>query len=145
MNRKEKLLSTLMKFARQRSGIEFGNYGDMKAFNSERRKITRDLAIAHTLMRAVAWRDSITADSIIDASHRAFSGRITINEVNGEFTIDYCTGQYFPTEYRKAVCSVLSTSLWDSMRDTSTQLTGDVIRNTFRREFGKAIQSKYFN
>jgi hypothetical protein len=65
--------------------------------------------------------------------------------------IDYCTGQYFPTEYRKAVCAVLASALWTRHRggmsnDTIDGKTpGDRIRAQFREVFGRAIASRYFN
>lgn len=31
--------------------------------------------------------------------------------------VGYCTGQYFPTEYRRAVCAVLASALWDYVRE----------------------------
>jgi hypothetical protein len=31
--------------------------------------------------------------------------------------LDYCTGQYFPTEYRRAACAVLASALWSAKRD----------------------------
>lgn len=115
--RKQNLLTVLRAFARQRSGIEYGNYGDWEAFQSERRSITRDYAHADKLLSYVAWHDSITADMIL-AAQRAFSGRLTITERSpGSFAVDYCTGQYFPTEYRKAVCAVLASAVWDWARD----------------------------
>src|SRR3990167_287401 len=35
----------------------------------------------------------------------------------GSTSIDYCTGQYFPTEYRKAACAVLASALWAWTRE----------------------------
>jgi hypothetical protein len=58
--------------------------------------------------------------------------------------VDYCTGQYFPTEYRRAVCSVLSSALWDYFRTNGAD-TGDDIRRTARRELGRSIASRWFN
>lgn len=52
-------------------------------------------------------------DDVIEASKRAFSGRLTLvrsRAHDGEsdhYTIDYCTGQYWPTEYRAACAAVL--------------------------------------
>ena len=96
---KSEILEKLSTFIRQRPGLEFGNYGERKSYFSEMRSITKDRHHAETLLNAVAWRDSITADKLIEAT-RAFSGRLQFNE-NGD--IEYCTGQYWPTEYRKAV------------------------------------------
>lgn len=37
--------------------------------------------------------------------------------IPGAVTIDYCTGQYWPTEYRRAVCAVLASAIWDYWRE----------------------------
>jgi hypothetical protein len=139
---KQVILDTLRKFARQRPGLEFGNYGDVSAYRSELRSITRDLSHAETLLSTVEWSD-ITADDILGA---ADGGRLSIT-VNGEkVSIDYCTGQYWPTEYRKAVCRVLASVLWARWRDhLPGEVTGDRIRKVARQEFGPAIASRYFN
>ncbi len=163
--RKENLLNALRAFIRQRSGLEFGNYGDVSAFRSEQRSITKDRHHAETLLAAVAWRDGITADKIIEASKHAFSGRLTI-EPRGEngFAISYCTGQYFPTEYRRAVCAVLSAALWDYFRETMPKgvlmhnsetgelleryqglRAGDWLRRKASQEFGRTIAARWFN
>ncbi len=76
--RKQAILNALSAFANQRSGIEFGNYGDVKAFRAEQRSITKDLHHARKLLMAVALSDGITADDLIKASERAFSGRLRI-------------------------------------------------------------------
>jgi hypothetical protein len=139
---KQAILDTLRKFARQRPGLEFGNYGDAQAYRSELRSITRDLSDAATLLRAVEHSE-ITADDILRA---ADGGRLSITAVCDLVRIDYCTGQYFPTEYRKAVCRVLASALWEHVRDSMTgDDIGDRIRAHFRREFGRGIASRYFN
>lgn len=131
--RKQAIIDALTKFMNQRSGIEFGNYGDVKAFRAEQRSITKDLHQARVLLDAVKWRDGITADDLIKAAQRAFGGRLTIALKDGPCacgcdmapgpacpvvaSIDYCTGQYFPTEYRRAVCAVLASALWEYTRE----------------------------
>lgn len=148
--KKQALIEALHRFIRQRPGLEFANYGDVSAYLSESRAITRDLHHARALLSAVAWRDGITADDIIDASCRAFSGRLTITPTNdGEgFSIDYCTGQYFPTEYRRAVASVLASALWAYWRDslpTENERKGYEIRRTAMRELGRSLACQFFN
>jgi len=82
---------------------------------------------------------SVTAKQLIESFPRAFSGRLELK--NGE--LNYCTGQYFPTEYRKAVCAVLAYALWNCYR--TEESTGDSLRATFRRIFGRGIQKRWFN
>ena len=148
-NRKEALLDALRVFISQRPGLDFGNYGDVSAYRSESRSITKDKHHAQALLSAVAWRDSITADDIIAASRHAFSGRLTIEELPAGFSIRYCTGQYFPTEYRAAVCSVLSSALWAYWRDGSPYEgklgAGHYVRDVARRELGRPLAARWFN
>jgi hypothetical protein len=146
---KENILKCLQHFVAQRPGLEFGNYGDVSAYRSELRSITKARHHAETLINTVAWRDSITADHILAASKSAYSGRLTIVRTDtGGFRIDYCTGQYFPTEYRNAVCAVLSAVLWDYWRDGNPYGTkpgaGDYIRDVARKELGRSIAQVWF-
>lgn len=145
--RKQTIIACLRKFIAQRPGLEFGNYGDVSAYRSEMRSITKDRHHAETMLASVAWRDSITADSILEASKHAFSGRLNITEPTpGRFVLDYCTGQYWPTEYRRAVCSVLSSALWDYWRECGGPAsTGDTIRKTAAAELSRSIAQRWFH
>jgi len=181
--RKRVILDALSAFMNQRPGLEPGNYIDMyrpdpegrKAYFAEARSITKDLHHARTLMRAVELSDSITADDLLKAAPRAYSGRLTITEESGPMQnagyygisgeaalwrrakIDYCTGQYFPTEYRRAVCAVLASALWEHVREhcmpgmlqsesTSGKVSaGDWLRAHFRQQFGRGIASRWFS
>ena len=166
---KDAMLETLHAFIRQRPGLEYCNYGDWAAYRSEMRSITKDRHHAEALLSYVAARDSITAEMILEASKHSFSGRLTIEALNdGEgFSIQYCTGQYFPTEYRKAVCAVLSSAIWDWLRanmppadgvvtidiggkplevESHRGMTpGDYLRAAARRELGRPLAARFFN
>lgn len=164
------LLSALREFIAKRPGLEFANYGSISSYNAEARSILKDLHHARALLRYVEMRPSITAESIIEASKRAFSGRLTITpSSDGEsFELDYCVGQYWPTEYRRAVCSVLSSAIWDYLRETMPAAdglikvklphggdievenhgglsAGDWIRKAARRELGRPLAARWFN
>ena len=154
---REQILNALAAWIKQRPGLEFGNYGDMRTYRAELRQIAKDRRDAETLLRAVALRPSITAEDLIAAT-RAYSGRLQIKDRGNAVGvhIEYCTGQYWPTEYRKAVCAVLASALWEDTRiDMPTESTrerlqpgvsaGDWIRNKFRREFGRSIAQRWFN
>ncbi len=138
------------------------------AFMSDYRPILKHGRHARQLLRAVELRDSITAECLMSAT-RAFSGRLQFRvRDDGKVAVDYCTGQYFPTEYRNAACAVLAMALWDYFRGClpepkfshhgsaderpiSTEATydglsaGDWIRRAARREFGRGIASTWFN
>jgi hypothetical protein len=151
---KTEILNALATFAAKRPQLEAGNYiSDWRdaegraAYRAEVRNITRDLHHARAIIRKVEL-SGITAAEIITASREAFSGRLTITATDdGIVKIDYCTGQYFPTEYRKAVCAVLARALWNYWRsDCATgDGMGDRIRNTARHVFPRAIARAYFN
>lgn len=144
-NRKARILQALNAWVRQRPGLEFGNYGNVSAYRAELRSITRDRRHAETMLASIAWRDSITADAILQGARDAFSGRLTLTEgPDGAVSVDYCTGQYWPTEYRRAVCAVCSSILWGYARDQAECATGDAIRKWARDEFGVAIARAWF-
>ena len=57
--------------------------------------------------RDVAEYYAVTDAQVIEASQWAFSGRMTWTDAGW----NYCTGQYWPTEYRAAVVAVLRYAL----------------------------------
>jgi len=145
MSERDQILAALDSWVAQRPGLEFGNYGDVSAYRAELRGITKDLHHYRTLRASIAWRVSITAESLTKAFD-AFSGLLTWDGQR----LDYCTGQYWPTEYRKAACAVLARALWDHAREClSPERGGDapgcVLRADFRKEYGKAIASRWFS
>lgn len=80
-------------------------------------------------------------------------------------TLSYCTGQYWPTEYRKAVAAVCANALWMHMRERMPEPSrapegvpewsdgplydglsaGAWLRKHFRREFGSRMQKRWFD
>ena len=166
MDKKQQIIAALYTFIGQRPGLEFGNYGDVPNYRAEVRAIGRDLTQARELLRYVELRASITADDIIEASKRAYSGRLTIVERDdGAVAIDYCTGQYWPTEYRRAVCAVLSQAIWrwtsahampaptlhhnsetgETVRRYKGLRVNDYLRASLKREFGRGMAARWFN
>lgn len=157
---RETILNALDHWTRQRPGLEFCNYGDVPAYRSELRSITRDLHDFRVLARAVEL-SGITAEQLREG-FRAYSGRLTWDGSK----LDYCTGQYWPTEYRKAACAVLAAALWDYHREhcmpaaivqngeknyphcngsANTISGGEWLRTNFRRLFGRGIAGRWFN
>jgi hypothetical protein len=159
---KNELIQALRAWINQRPGLDFANYGDVTSYRAELRGITRQRADALQLLRAVELRDSITAEHILEAFPRAFMGRLEWKAGK----LEYCEGQYWPTEYRAAACAVLASILWGYMRacmpapaDGDGNLTsfryrlpsgkivsgGEWLRRHFRAEFGRGIASRWFN
>lgn len=122
---RDAILNALAAFVAQRPGLEYGNYGDPSTYRAELRRITKQRHDAEALIAKVR-QTSITAEALL-AAFRSFSGRLTPHVLNADtVTLDYCTGQYWPTEYRAAVCSVLTTALWDYWRDDYMTRMGDL-------------------
>ena len=149
---RDDLLSLLQSFANQRPGIEPCNYHDFASYRAESREVTADLHDVRALLSAVAGRwYAIGADQIRAALQSG--GRLTLDD---DGRLSYCTGQYFPTEYRKAACRVLASLLWAAGREGAAypwaeptpegrRITGNSMRAWARREFGRRIASRYFN
>ena len=164
---KQEICALLRAFINQRPGLDFANYGCATSYRSELRGITKQRSDALQLLRAVELRDSIEAGELVAAFPRAFSGRLELTETKGKPALFYCAGQYYPTEYRAAVCAVLASVLWHWVRvgcmpkgrlvhnsetgDTFERYgpkdlrAGDYIRDFFKREFGRGIASRWFN
>ena len=137
---KTQILSALRAFVRQRPGLDFANYGDVQAYRAEVRSITKDLHHAEELIREVELR-SIDGDAILKA---VGSGRLSIESTATGVRVDWCTGQYWPTEYRRGVAGVLSSVLWDYWRDQCRCDTGDKIRAEARRSLSRAVSRRFF-
>lgn len=128
---RDAILTALRAWIAQRPGLDFRDYGDVSAYRAESRSITTDRHHAEALLAYVATFRSIDAERLKAAFRDAYSGRLTLNEYPFSartraknpatgFYLDYCTGQYWPTEYRRAACAVLASAIWDWWRDNAS-------------------------
>lgn len=175
MMRTDLVLAALGAFVLQRPGMEPGNYGwgaeGARAYRAELRRVTRDRHDAERLLSHFGVR-AVPLETLRGA-FRAYSGRLTLHEHweqhsaetypgkpcgsecdHREFkgcSVSYCTGQYFATEYRRAVCAMLAQALWDHWREGYAasakrgESAGDAIRRNFRREFGAHFARRWFD
>ena len=100
------ILVALLDFAAQRPGLDLCNYGSWQSYRSEATQITRQWHTICELVR-IANHYDVTDEQILAASEWAYSGRLRWTGT----TWAYCTGQYWPTEYRSAVIAVLRYAL----------------------------------
>lgn len=133
---KEKMMDALSVFIRQRAGLEFGNYGDLQSYRQEQRSITKDRHQAFELFRFICRSESITAERI------KAEARNRLEWKNDKW--EYTTGQYFPTEYRRAVCNMLSAVLWNWFREECQCETREKIQASAKREFSRAVAKRWF-
>ena len=144
-------LRLLEAWIRQRPGLDPRDYGGgqdgWRAYREESRGIMRARADAFELLSVAAVECS--SEALADG-FRAYSGRLSLIHKPEGWALDYTTGQYWPTEYRNAACSVLSAALWDTFRDRwaasakKGESAGDAIRRRFRERFGRGIAGRWF-
>ena len=142
MATKQTIIDALNRWITQRPGLEFGNYGNVSSYRAEMRSIGKDLQHARAMVNYVAWHDSVTAEMIMSAADNG--GRLTLTVNGDKVRIDYVTGQYWPTEYRRAVCQLMSSVIWAWLRENCEYKTGDDIRKAARRELGNSIANRWF-
>ena len=139
---KSEILNLMRAFIAQRSGLDWRNYASdwrdnsgMSALRSDRNRILQHGRDARELLRFVE-RSEMPVEFIM---RELETGRLTFDPAR--HSLDYCTGQYFPTEYRAAVCRALANAIWRFYRDS---LEMDV-RQFARDEFGRGIAARWFN
>ena len=142
------ILDALRAWINQRPRLDYCNYGSPAPYRAEQRGIARDKDDAERLLSVVAYSD-ITADDLREAFPRAFCGRLTWREdCAGGGSLSYCCGQYWPTEYRKAAAAVLARAIWVHEAEKlpgDTDKPGLVLREAFRRQFGRGMAARWFD
>lgn len=177
MDTNERIRAALVAFANQRPGLEPGNYGSWSDYRAESRCITRQLHDFNALLTRAPdateaeWREAF----------RAFSGRLTLEThaecsgcggiekecytredgsigyrpcSQGRMRLSYCTGQYFPTEYRAAACAVVASLIWSRTRESCPDAAtlepfglspGSWIRCRLAAEFGWPLARRWLD
>ena len=95
----------------QKPGLEWINYGNSNLIRQEYRHIAqqKERALqALTLFGRLDYNKSQLRDAM-----RSFSGRLKFDSNDN---LDYCTGQYWPTEYRLSAAVVLEAYAWNMTR-----------------------------
>ena len=142
------LLDMVASFVNSRPGFDWRNYGDATSYRADMREATQQRHDALKMLAAIGWRDSINANAIRAALQSG--GRLSLSDSG---RLEYCAGQYYPTEFRAGACRVLSQLLWDYFRETASPthptpngrtVCGDDIRRKARQEFGRGCASRWF-
>lgn len=141
-------IEKLTKFVNQRPGLDFANYGDVRAYRSEMAEITRDRSDYFELL-SLAFSRIDDLNEQLTKFLKNTSGRLSLNDKD---EIQYCTWQYFPTEYRPAANRVLRDLIWASYRDeietnspNNVYQDGNEIRKAIKRRVSRRIARLYFN
>lgn len=135
-------IAQLVAFAAQNSGIDPRNYfsdwrdgNGVKAFKDEQRSISEGWRRFKKALN-IAGAEGVTDADVISEAPHAFSGRLewkpkqhtpaSAKANGGEGEWHYCTGQYFPTEYRAAAATLLEYAT-RKVRQARTPQTNDKI------------------
>ncbi len=140
-------IELLTKFVNQRPGLDYANYGEIKSYRSEMREITNDRSDYYELLSLAASRIENLNKKLSHYLSKT-SGRLSLND-KGE--LYYCTGQYFPVEYRPAACRVLVDLIWVDYRGEKDHegnpvyKDGNEMRKAIRRRLSRRVAKNYFN
>lgn len=107
-------LRALLVFAAQNPGFEWCNYAtsDWKASRRAYLGDSRPVAKQLRTIRSLGWRfPSLDNATMKKASGQTYSGRLQFKEDDRGVSVDYCTGQYWPTEYRQASLAVIKEAI----------------------------------
>lgn len=109
-------VSLLSNFVHQRPGFNLCNYSSMRDYRADYYQALK-FKQAYDLLLSQAERmfyfDDINAK--LGDRLKNNSGRLSFNTESND--LEYCTGQYFPTEYRRAAFYVLFYTVLDLIRD----------------------------
>lgn len=134
----EQYTAALRAFILQRPRFEPANYGGCaSAYRADYARCLADRNDALALLAYVerASNPERVAGCFAEALR---SSRLEWNESAQAF--DYCTGQYFPTEYRSAACRLLVTVL----RTYCNILNHADMLQSARNAFGKRLARRWF-
>jgi hypothetical protein len=119
-------LRMLAAYAAKNPGLDFRDYcrdwqdkDGRAAYFSEARSITNDLRRVREAIFA-AYYAGVTDNDLIECSK---GERLTIERTPGGFDLDYCVGQYWPTEYRGAVARLLHRATQKAARRNLAEVT----------------------
>ena len=148
MKTENNTIEMLTKFVNQRPGLDFANYGESKSYNAESREITKDRNDYFELLSLAFTRLGNKLDSKLKFNLENTSGRLLLKDGK----LEYCTGQYFPTEYRPAASRILAQLIFNDYRDEErpnepnpVYTDGYEIRKAIKRNLSRRVYKNYFN
>jgi hypothetical protein len=141
-----KTVELLQSFVNQKPGLEFADYGDVSAYRSEMREITNDRKDFYELLNVCLMTIENFEQKLIDQLKNN-NGRLALK--NGK--LEYCTGQYYPTEYRPAANRILATLIWRNARELYADQLNDkmtlrqFINKKYKTQLSRRVLKNYFN
>lgn len=134
------ITNALRAFIHQRPGFDPADYaGAPAAYRADYRKCLRDRDDALAML-AYVERASDSENMERHLRHALSSGRLVMLD---DGTLDYTTGQYWPTEYRNAAARVLARALFWYLFHTDTK-GGHAARRIACNALGRGIAKRWF-
>ncbi len=134
----------IRRFLAQRPNMDARNYctprdngAGWRLYRKEAAEVARDKRDALSLL---AWAYVHVEESFFVAAFALPGERLHLNEGR----LEYTAGQYWPTEYRKAVCRKLASLFWHSVPFEVNNHRRNVQAKA-KRAFSRAIVSRWFN
>lgn len=144
---KKRMLSLLRQWVDQDPELERENYGSSGSYASDAKSIEQAGKHARLLLLLVEWRDDIDAKLLLNAFASTYSGRLSFSQAPGtrRWMVDYCTGQYWPAEYRSAVCYGLVQALYVADRQQNPGLTRRAHHHWAFYNLGGEVARRWFD
>lgn len=118
--------------------LEPGNYATLADYRADQR--------GNMQARADYWR--IRA-CIAPDNHTLFEiargSRITFTGPDDALVADYCAGQYYPIEYRRACVRLIASAWWQAQAGRLAEADAQYIRTVAKAVFGPGIARRWFN
>lgn len=131
-------LEALDALVASRPGFDPANYSDAASYRADQRAAMLAARDYRVLRLYVAPH----AEALLDAAR---GSRIAfVPEQDGPVRVEYCTGQYYPTEYRAAACRLLASLEWRRVAGNHPEWSTDDIRAYARRTFGRGMAGRWF-
>ena len=130
------LKAALRAFVAQRPGFEYVNYRNIAGFRADQKRAVRDKADALALISA--YPDDADSRFLTDALRSGNS----LSLEGGQ--LEYTACQYYPTEYRAAVCRAVS----DALRALSWAQSQERLAETRKRMariVGRGCANRWFS
>lgn len=101
------LANEMVKLANSKPGFELANYSDMASYKSDYNhyKKAADFNRSFTVNKLEYLLDKLSINQI-DYAFSRYSGRLSYDK--NTMKLDYCTGQYYCTEYQQALKMVIT-------------------------------------
>ena len=137
MNTQE-IKSALRAFVARRPGFDYHNYATASAYRADQKRTMRDKADALALISA--YPDDADPRFLVDA----LKGRLSLE---GD-QLEYTAGQYYPTEYRAAVCAAVCAAVSSALHAylyAQEKQSLQTTRQRMARIVGRGCANRWFS